>query len=108
MNTIEYYIGLKKDKKSGEWKWISDNSKVNATRGKFPWAGSEPSGDGNCANMYRHYNGYHGLFNDLPCEVPGKYSGYICESPTKSTEQEGMSYRLFFYCDFTGPFFFSF
>ena len=89
MDTIEYYIGLRKDSESGEWKWISDNSKVNgATRGKFPWAIDQPSGDGNCAVMYGNYKkDYDGLFNDLPCRLFDR--GYICESPTKSTDQEG-------------------
>ena len=94
MKTIEFYIGLKKDSKSGEWKWISDNSKVIATRGKFPWATAEPSGDGNCAVMYKDYGNDYGLFNDWPCDKQNIYSGYICESPTKSTGQEGMSYKL--------------
>ena len=92
MKTIEYYIGLKKDSKSGEWKWISDNSKVNASRGKFPWAKNEPSGDGNCARIYKDYRKDYGLFSDLPCDHL-TYSGYICESPTKSTDQEGMCYK---------------
>ena len=91
METIEYYIGLKKDSKSGDWKWISDNSKVNVTRGKFPWAKDQPSGDGNCAVMFGRYWQNYGLFNDLPCDKHGMYSGYICESPTESTGQEGMS-----------------
>ena len=94
MKTIEYYIGLKKDTKSGEWKWISDNSKVSATIGKFPWARREPSGDGDCAIMYRDYLQDYGLFNDVPCNKPKIYSGYICESLTKSTDQEGMFYKL--------------
>ena len=34
IKTVEYYIGLKKDSMSGEWKWLSDNSKVSATRRK--------------------------------------------------------------------------
>ena len=93
MNTIEYYIGLKKDTKPGEWKWISDNSKVNATIGKFPWAKYEPSGDGNCVNMYRDYPEDYGRFNDLPCDNPKMNSGYICESLTESTDQVGMSFK---------------
>ena len=94
INTVEYYIGLKKESKSGEWKWLSDNSKVNATRGKFPWARGEPNGDGNCVVMFRHYLQNYGLFNDLSCDQQLMYSGYICESPTKSTDQEGMSYKI--------------
>ena len=106
METIEYYIGLKKDSKSGEWKWISDNSKVSATRGNFPWAKLQPSGDGNCAVMYKNYRQDYGEFNDLPCDEQEKDRGYICESPTKSIEQEGLSHKfLRFYCDFNGPFF---
>ena len=89
MKTIEYYIGLKKDTKSGEWKWISDNSTVSATIGKFPWARREPSGDGNCANMYRYYLQDYGLFNDVLCDTQQIHSGYICESLTSSTDQEG-------------------
>jgi len=63
----EYFIGLKKDSKSKEWRWISDNSKVNATVGEFPWAKNEPNGDGNCAVMYKDYMLDHGRFNDLNC-----------------------------------------
>ena len=95
MNMIEYYIGLKRDNKSGEWQWISDSSKVNATREKFRWAKRKPNGDGNCAVMYGHYmRDYNGLFSDFPCDKQEMYTGYICESPTKSTDQEGMSYKL--------------
>ena len=104
MKTFEYYIGLKKDSKSGEWKWISDNSKVNATGGEFPWAKNPPSGDGNCAVIFRHYRQDYGLLNDLSCDrnpslAPAcdqqlMHAGYICESPTKSSYQEGISYKL--------------
>ena len=106
MKTIEYYIGLKKDSTSGEWKWISDNSKVSATRGTFPWARGEPSNDGNCAIMYKDYLQAYGLFNDFPCNTQKIRRGYICEGLTKSTDQEGMSYNNYtFYCNFTGHFF---
>ena len=65
--------------------------KVNATRGKLPWAKNEPSGDGSCAVMYGHFKQNNGLLNDLRCDI---YRGYICESLTKSTDQEGMSYKV--------------
>ena len=70
----EYYIGLTKDK-DGSWRWISNNSTVN----KSYWAPGE-SKDANsaCAVMYKDYNGYYGLFDDLPCTF--KRHGYICES----------------------------
>ena len=114
MNTIEYFIGLENDTKSGEWKWISDNSTVNSTKGESPWAKDEPSGDGNCAVIYKDYLYDYGLFNDLPCDTQQMDSGYICESPIKSTDQEGMSYKLLrvklyaFHYDFTGHSFFFF
>ena len=91
METPEYYIGLKKDSNPGEWKWISDNSKVNATRGTFPWARRQASGDGNCTVTYQDFSHDSGLFNDLPCNLQKMPIGYICQSPTKSTDQEGMS-----------------
>jgi len=97
MTTGEYYIGLKKDSESGDWRWISDNSKANATQGEFPWATGEPSGDGNCAIMYKKYQKNNGKFNDLPC-VHKKF-GHICEISgfADSTGQEGMLHKLFFF-----------
>ena len=73
-NGIEYYIGLTKGK-DGSWRWISNNSTVNESY----WAPGE-SKDTNsaCAVMYKDYNGYYGLFDDLPCTL--KRHGYICES----------------------------
>ena len=46
---------------------------------KSYWAPGE-SEDANsaCAVMYKDYNGYYGLFDDLPCKL--KRHGYICES----------------------------
>ena len=99
MTTDEYFIGLRKDSKSEEWRWISDNSKVNATRGlgEFPWATDEPNGDGNCAVMYKNYRKDKGEFNDLPCFE--KRRGHICESSSfaDSTGQEGMLHNFFFF-----------
>jgi len=91
--TGEYFIGLKKDSKSKEWQWISDNTKVNATRGKFPWAKDNPSGDGNCAVMYKDYRKDYGLFDDLNCVIKQNRAGYICESSVNSNHQEGMFYK---------------
>ena len=96
MRTGEYFIGLKKDSESGEWRWISDNSKVDAIKGegKFPWARGEPSGDGNCAVMYKDYGGNIGKYNDLECAYQ---KAHICESSADSTGQEGMLHKLFFF-----------
>ena len=92
METAEYLIGL--EYTSRAWRWISDNSKVNDTKGEFPWAKDEPNGDNeNCAVMYKDYRDDYGLFNDLSCTVKQKH-GYICESPVNSNDQEGMSYKL--------------
>ena len=105
MEMTEYFIGLKYT--SGAWRWISDNSKVNDTKGEFPWAKDEPSSNNeNCAVMFKEYRHDYGLFSDLSCTVLRK-DGYICESPVNSNDQEGMSYKLLcFGCDFTGPFLF--
>ena len=94
MTTGEYFIGLKKDGKSGEWRWISDNSKVNTTKGTFPWAKDEPNGDGNCAVMYKQYRQDYGEYNDFSC-TGVKTIGYICESPTQSNGKDGMSVAYF-------------
>ena len=98
MTTGEYFIGLKKDSESGEWRWISDNSKVDAIKGegKFPWATGEPSGDGNCAVMYnyRDYGGNIGKYSDLNC---AQQKAHICESSADSTGQAGMLHKLFFF-----------
>ena len=93
MTTNEYFIGLKKDSQSGEWRWISDNSKVDATIGEFPWATFEPNGDGNCAVMFRNYRENIGKYNDLCCTKQYEERGYICESPAVSSGQEGMSHK---------------
>ena len=92
MRANEYFIGLKKDSKSGEWRWISDNSKVNATKGKFPWNKDEPSGDGKCVVMYRDIGrNTAGKFNDLRCR---HRRSHICESSADSTGQEGVFHKL--------------
>ena len=91
----EYFIGLKKDKTSGEWRWISDNSKVNAsTEGAWPWATGEPwSNDPkvseNCAVMYKDYRSNYGRYNDVSCERGTKEAGYICERTFKCIVEAG-------------------
>ena len=88
--TGEYFIGLRNVSESKEWRWISDNSTVNATKGEFPWAKDEPKGDGNCAVIYKDYRNDYGLFNDLNCSQNKKIAGYICESSVNTNDQEGM------------------
>ena len=84
-NTTEYFIGLRKDTSTGVWRWLSDNSTVNASsREHWPWAEGEPnngdSDDGeNCAQMYRDYNNNYGLYNDVRCTSRIAKAGFICE-----------------------------
>ena len=56
LTAIKYFIGLKKD--DGNWKWLSNQTTVNSSQGKSPWAPFEPSGTSqsdqkdNCATIY--------------------------------------------------------
>lgn len=97
MATSEYFIGLKNDSESEGWRWISDNSTVNATEGEFPWAKRQPSGDGNCAIMYKDFAGNFGKFNDLDC---AHQKPYICESSLDGTGQEGMFNYISYFISF--------
>jgi len=103
MTSEEYFIGLRKDRKSGEWRWISDGSTVNATRGQFPWATHEPSGNGNCAVMYKNYLKHFGKYSDLLCTQTYANPGYICERPAVSSGQEGMPQKSCFSVQLTLP-----
>ena len=82
-NTIEYFIGLRKDTSTGVWRWLSDNSTVNASnKGDWPWAARQPSngnGEENCAQMYRNYSGNFGRYNDVSCTSSLSRAGFICE-----------------------------
>ena len=39
LQVIKYLLGLKKD--NGKWKWLSNQTTVDATQGKSPWAPGE-------------------------------------------------------------------
>ena len=82
-NTIEYFIGLWKDPSTGVWRWLSDNSTVNASnRGDWPWAKGEPNernGELSCAEMYRDHLHNFGRYNDVSCTIPLSQAGFICE-----------------------------
>ena len=92
----EYAIGLKKERGSGRWLWLSNNSSVNVSRGRTPWSPSQPSGDGECTEMYRNYRKYQwGKLNDLPCTE--RRGGYICErrvSCLGNTEGKGLDSKI--------------
>ena len=82
-NTIEYFIGLRKDTSTGVWRWLSDNSTVDASnKGDWPWARGEPNernGELSCAEMYRDYLHNFGRYNDVRCTSPLFRAGFICE-----------------------------
>ena len=74
---VEYYIGL--SKVSGKWRWLSENESVPEK--KWRWQ-SNPSGDGECAIMYKNYGRKKGYYNDLSCSSTGDKNikiGFICE-----------------------------
>ena len=80
---IKYFIGLKKD--NGIWLWLSNQTTVDSSRGKSPWAPGEPSGTyqpyrkANCATIYGKYNSYLGRLDDMSCRRLQKDTGHICE-----------------------------
>ena len=85
MNTTEYYIGLKKY--GQKWVWISDNSTLEESEKlKFPWATDQPSGNGNCAKMWRKESTspWTYVYDDVKCTSITTNIGYICERPLKS------------------------
>ena len=83
MKTTEYFIGLWKDTSTGVWRWLSDNSTVDASnKGDWPWATGQPSNgntEENCAQMYGNFSNNFGRYNDVPCSIPIVNSGFICE-----------------------------
>ena len=83
----EYFIGLRKDDRSGQWRWLSGKNKSQTP---LPWAKGEPNRDGKCATMYKNYRSDYGMYNDLHCTLQQR-SGYICEFPVNGCNQEGKS-----------------
>ena len=79
MNTIEYYIGLRKN--GQKWIWVSDNSTLEETKKvKSPWAPSEPNGNGNCVKMWlQKKSPWTYVYDDVNCTVSTSNIGYICE-----------------------------
>ena len=92
LGTIKYFIGLKKD--NGKWKWLSNQTTVDASEGKPPWDVGEPSGTStpggkiNCATIYGNYGRHFGRFDDLSCHRRTKGAGYICERAVSCTKRE--------------------
>ena len=77
------------------WAWLSNGKSVNATKGNFPWANHQPSGNSHenirCATMYGNYSGNYGLFDDVQCEEKKFVAGYICERNLSCEYKKGKS-----------------
>ena len=92
LGTIKYFIGLKKD--NGKWKWLSNQTTVDASEGKPPWDVGQPSGTStpdrkiNCATIYGNYGRHFGRFDDMSCHRRAKDAGYICERAVSCTKDE--------------------
>ena len=88
---IKYFIGLKKD--NGKWKWLSNQTTVDPSQGKSPWAPGQPSGTSkeeraNCAIIYGKYKSYLGRFDDDQCRRRMRNTGHICEKAESCTKHE--------------------
>ena len=86
---IKYFIGLKKE--NGKWKWLSNQTTVDSSQGKSPWAEGQPSQpkqEVNCAAIYGKYRSYLGRFDDSECSRPMKIAGHICEKVVSCTKHE--------------------
>ena len=90
LTALTYFIGLKKE--NGRWKWLSNQTTVDSSQGKSPWAPGEPSGTlnqkMNCSLVYGKYLSFLGRFDDLSCLRRRKYTGHICERAVSCTKHE--------------------
>ncbi|XP_067019925.1 uncharacterized protein [Acropora muricata] len=86
---IKYFIGLKKE--NGKWKWLSNQTTVDSSQGKSPWAAGQPSKPKEevyCAAIYGKYRSYLGRFDDTECIRRMKNAGHICEKAVSCTKYE--------------------
>ena len=86
---IKYFIGLKKE--NGKWKWLSNQTTVDSSQGKSPWAEGQPSKPEEevyCAAIYGKYRSHLGRFDDMECSRRMKDSGHICERAMSCTKHE--------------------
>ena len=91
LTATKYFIGLKED--NGKWKWLSNQTTVDSSQGKSPWAPGQPSGtpyrnEMNCATIYGNYKSYFGRFDDLSCRRLLRDSGHICGRAVLCTKHE--------------------
>ena len=86
---IKYFIGLKKE--NGKWKWLSNQTTVDSSQGKSPWAEGQPSKPEEevyCAAIYGKYRSYLGRFDDDECSRRMNDAGHICERAVSCTKLE--------------------
>ncbi|XP_015760621.1 PREDICTED: uncharacterized protein LOC107339811 isoform X2 [Acropora digitifera] len=89
LTEIKYFIGLKKG--NGKWKWLSNQTIVDSSRGKFPWAKGQPSQPNQtvyCGTIYGIYLSDLGLFDDMSCTRSVEDAGHICERAVSCTKHE--------------------
>ena len=91
ITAIKYFIGLEKN--NGKWKWLSNKTIVDSSKGKSPWAPGQPCGTSpkekvNCTTIYGKYRSYFGRFDDIHCRRLMKDAGHICERVVSCTKHE--------------------
>ncbi|KAK2569602.1 Protein sidekick-2 [Acropora cervicornis] len=94
LRSMRYFIGLRGDKKTRQWTWLSNGKSLNASRGEFPWAKGEPTNNEgmNCATMYNDYGqDLFGQFDDWNCHLRRFDTGYICESAVACKDHKALS-----------------
>lgn len=99
LRSMRYFIGLRGDKKTRQWTWLSNGKSLNASRGEFPWAKGEPTNNEgtNCATMHNDYGqDLFGQFDDWNCHLRRSDTGYICESAVACKDHKGRFMKLSF------------
>ncbi|XP_015777856.1 PREDICTED: protein sidekick-1-like isoform X1 [Acropora digitifera] len=86
-----YFIGLRKDTRTGQWTWLSNGKSLNASRGEFPWANSRATQWLNCVIMNKDYRKKIGRFENVWCDTEIHISGYICERAVACKDEKALS-----------------
>lgn len=91
LSSMMYFIGLREDRRTRQWTWLSNGKSINASRGEFPWAKEAPRNREpmNCVTMYKSYFQNFGRFVDLSCTQWLSRTGYICESTVACKDGKG-------------------
>lgn len=91
LSSMMYFIGLREDKRTRQWTWLSNGKSINASREEFPWAKGAPRNRErmNCVIMYKSYFQNFGRFDDFGCTQWLSDTGYICESTVACKDGKG-------------------